>query len=231
MPDFDTGLLNLEWDESGVTSGFDATALGEAYYNLGAENEAGTAMFWWDVMQEYLPQNDINFSDWMENYGDFLPQDYHSGYSQLARGRRLGQQGLDILHKEKQNEAASERHKYGATGFAGSGRQGKIGENIWSSYSRDAMTRRMSGEEMEEGIYAEQGGSILDQLSFLGEQNAFAPEGGEDTDYMSSSLIDDTWETGTGWADAVGDFCDACNAGDDNIYCSMCEGYQEGWGG
>ena len=168
MPDWDTGYLDFEVDESGqMSTSMDPANLGQMYYGLGGGTESDTSIFWWDLLQEYLPQNDLNFSDWMANFGGYLPQDYHLGYSQLDRGRRLGKQGLDILGKERFNEAASERHKYGATGFAGSGRQGTIGKDIWSTYSRDALTRRMNTEEMEEGIYAEQGGAILDQLSFF----------------------------------------------------------------
>ena len=70
MPDWDTGYLDFEVDERRqMSTSMDPANLGQMYYGLGGGTESDTSIFWWDLLQEYLPQNDLNFSDWMANFG------------------------------------------------------------------------------------------------------------------------------------------------------------------
>ena len=230
MPDgnWTGGYLQQEWDPSEweYQSTMDPASVGEMYYGLGAGNEADSAIFWYDMMQEYLPQNNLNFSDWMQNYSEYLPQDFDLGYSQMARGNRMAEAGKKILAKDFYNEAATERHKVGASGFAGSGKQNLIGSNIWDEYTRQAVARNMNQEMMQEDIWHQQGQSILNQLSYLGQEGAFMPlNDGDQSDSSFFASDANQWEEGTGWGEAVESFCDSCLDGSNNsFYCSMCTG-------
>ena len=237
--DWDTGLIDFDWDPNTYqfSSTIDPVSIGQAYYDLAPESEYDSSIFWWDIMQEFLPygQSDENISwnDWMFNYGDYLPQDYGSGLSELARNKRLGQQGQSIQHKEYEGTLAEERFKGGHSGFASSGMQSQIGRDLWTNYTNQAQARNMNMQEMEESIYAGHGQTILDQLANLGSQGAFTPDTDDDVDStwtQSDILGEDGWQASQGeWGDAIEAFCqnNCSGASDDNPYCSMCTGYTE----
>jgi hypothetical protein len=228
MPDgnWSSGYLSQEWDpnEFQYQSTMDPASVGQMYYGLGAGNEAESAIFWYDMMQEYLPQNNLNFSDWMQNYAEYLPQDFDVGYSQMARGMRMSETGKQQLAKDFLNESSSARHSVGASGFAGSGRQGLVGSNVWDEYTRQAVAKNMNQEMMQEDIWHQQGQSILDQLSYLGQEGAFMPlNAGDQSDSSFFASEANQWQTGEDWGDAVTDFCSSCLDGSNNsFYCSMC---------
>ena len=76
--DGDTGLIDIDTSLNPSGNTMNAVDIGQAYYNMYnspiygnyAPGDPGeSAIFWWDVMQEYLPQNDIQFDQWMYNYG------------------------------------------------------------------------------------------------------------------------------------------------------------------
>ena len=248
MPDgdWDAGLIDFDWDPNtyDFTSTIDPVSIGQAYYDLGPETEYGSAIFWWDMMQEFLPYGhcsgedceNISWNDWMYNYGDYLPQDYGAGLSELARNKRLGQQGQSIMHKEYEGTLAEERFKGGHSGFASSGMQSQIGRDLWTNYTNQAQARNMNMQEMEESIYAEHGQNILDQLANLGSQGAFSPPDPDDeleSNYMDSSILGEGgWQESEGeWGDAIYYYClnNCGGTGNDAIgndpYCSMCTGY------
>lgn len=246
MPDFGTGFLTQEWDpdEQEYISSMDPAQIGEMYYNLDPSNEAESAIFWWDMMQEYLPQNNLMWDDWMVNYSQYLPQDYGIGQAQIARGRRTGLQGIKSMHGDFMDESALDRHSYGTSGFAGTGMQARTGEDIWSRYTSSAKARRSNMEEYQESIWAAHGQNVLNMLSTLGQGGAFNPidldtnqsvlegmftqEGsdflGQD-DYIVQGSFNNPNEYQ--WATAVESFCnDPSNS--NSMYWDMCGDYAGG---
>ena len=229
MPDFEEGLIDLSWDSD--TQEFSNTAntvdIGEAYYNLDPSANTGSSMFWYDILQSYLPNESgtqyeslYHYNEFMNNYSQYLPDNYQLGTSRLERGNRLSQQGKNILHNESVNAASSERFKGGSSGFASSGMQNQIGSDIWSNYTNAAIARNMNQEEMQEGVYSEMGQSVLNQMANMSEDGYFTNEDSDFNAEAYNQLSDseglntpeswnEYWETteGNEWINTMQDFC------------------------
>jgi len=280
MPEWDEGLLDFDYDPStgDISSTMDPASIGSAYYNLNADNPYGASMFWFDLLQEFLPMpsedawwmnsgnpdtvliggsstipeqgieiSNTNFGlgqyeGFMQMYGEYLPQDFGLGQSRIARGKRLNRAGVGVLHGDSMSEAANLRTKYGKSGFASSGMQSKTGQDIWKKYIGSAKGRQENMREMEHGVHAEFGQSVLDTLQGMAADSASgqffvgpgsASYGGWNTDWFGDTLSYDTAESGffnpdlsvnTEYAQWVGGIHEYCN-NPDNIgqeYYQMC---------
>ena len=266
MPEWDEGLLDFDYDPStgDLSSTMDPASIGSAYYNMNAEDPLGTSMFWYDLLQEFLPStvpddfyvhhgNTVisnsffennplttslgNYEGFMNMYGEYLPQDFGLGQSRIARGKRLNRAGVGVLHGDSMSEAANLRTKYGKSGFASSGMQSKTGQDIWKKYIGSAKGRQENMREMEHGVHAEFGQSILDTLQSMAQDSAsgqfFVGPQGEGSTWQSNWYTGDPQEDfltgsgtinlqGTEWTQAIFDYCsNPDNVGQD--YYAMCD--------
>ena len=205
------GLLDFDFDPSSEdwTSTLDPGSIGQAYYSLGAEDAGGTSMFWYDLLQNFLPQSENpggnisigsdymtnqdyslgQYAGFMDMYGQYLPQDFGLGQSRIERGTRLNRAGVDLLHKETASQAANLRTQYGKSGFASSGLQKSTGQDIWSDYVTAAKGRQENLRQMEYDVHADFGQSILDTLTGMAGDSA------------SGQFFVGPWGEGSSWQD------------------------------
>jgi hypothetical protein len=167
MPDY-------SWDE--MTS----ADIGEEYYDWVAQEgsySGDTPSFWENLLgSQFEGMESATFDQFMSEYGGYLPQDFELGPSSLARAGRLAdlqeEQFIDEFGRQK-NTALQQ---VGASGFSGSGMQQTVSEDLWSQYAMQQSGLNLQEQQAYQDIYGEQGQSILDQLTLLVEEGAFADQ-------------------------------------------------------
>ena len=163
------GYIGSEWDPSTNTWDDSSTAadIGEYYYSTQGSNPESTAMFWFDLLQGPLGYESGEapsvgpFEAFMGNWGGYLPQDFDLGYANIDRQKRLAETGRGLFREEFQLEAADARKAVGTSGFASSGYQDKVGDDIRRRFKTHSQAKELGFQEGLRGIYGQQGQSIL----------------------------------------------------------------------
>jgi hypothetical protein len=155
-----------------------AAELGELYYSTG-----GSDSFWEDLINPYLEYEiegdtgqgglpgvtyygqTISFEDFWDTYGDIMPQDYDLGPADIERAQRLEGIDRDTLDRTFALESAASMQSLGQRGFSGGGYGGL--DDLWSRYTIESANLTDQANTQMQGIFANQGQAILDQLEEL----------------------------------------------------------------
>ena len=138
-------LYGDDYDWGNMTS----TEIGEAYYNTGGYmsnpiddywDNAGqyNINFWEELLSPYLNwtymgggshggaagteySGAINFDNWWQDYGAYLPTDNILGHSSIMRTHRMADLEEENLQRDFGSQRSQLESQYGSTGFTGSG--------------------------------------------------------------------------------------------------------------
>ena len=135
--------------------------------------------FWQNLVSPWVESEDFN--SWWVDYGNTFAQDYQLGPSSLDRTQRLGDISTKQLIDTTNLSINTATTQGGITGFAGSGAQQNILQDLWSNYITQSDAINLQTEQSTTDIYQSQGESILDTLEQLGDAGAF-------TDFEATTL-------------------------------------------
>ena len=151
-----------------------ASELGEQYYS---ESEGGyDTGFWQGLVNPLLEDIDVNWNQFYEVYGDYLPQDFALGPASLDRASRISDLKEEQFEDQFGRQKNTALQNIGASGFSGSGMQQQTIDDLWSQYSMQHAALGLEEEQSYQDIYSTQGESIISTMQILADLDAFASD-------------------------------------------------------
>lgn len=190
-------LYGDDYDWGNMTS----AEIGEAYYSTGGYmsnpiddywDNAGqyNINFWEELLSPYLNwtymgggshggaagteySGAINFDNWWQDYGAYLPTDNILGHSSIMRTHRMADLEEENLQRDFGSQRSQLESQYGSTGFTGSGLYNQGSTDLWNQYLMQTQNLGLQTQQQFEGLYEQQGDEILSILEDLGHEGAF----------------------------------------------------------